>query len=221
VTLKNRQKSRHFIQHRRGRPTIRHDGIPLTAAERAKRYRKSRRYRVNQKRKKQERKRRNGNWEWYTPQHVVDAVRKVFRGRIDLDPASSAIAQTVVKAKTYFTVDDDGLQHEWHGKVMLNPPYTGYLISRFVDKLLEEIAAKRVTEAILIAHPNTSTKWFARASRKATEICFSHRIPCWSPDSTKNNNNRWSIYGQVYLYYGDYPNRFRSIFKEFYNFTPY
>ena len=42
--------------------------------------------------------------EWYTPAELIDAARDVLGG-IDLDPASSAIANETVKAERYFTVD--------------------------------------------------------------------------------------------------------------------
>jgi hypothetical protein len=29
-----------------------------------------------------------------------------------------------VRADTFFAKDDDGLAHEWHGRIWLNPPYT-------------------------------------------------------------------------------------------------
>jgi DNA N-6-adenine-methyltransferase (Dam) len=97
---------------------------------------KMRRYRARLKRKRPPPK----NVEWYTPKRYIEAARKVL-GRIDCDPASSDIAQTVVRAKVYYTFQDDGLLQQWHGNVFLNPPYSlkGF-VKRFVDKLLTEIA---------------------------------------------------------------------------------
>lgn len=63
-----------------------------------------------------------GEFERYTPAEYIAAVREVL-GEIDLDPASSALAQETVRAIEHFTVDDDGLAQEWHGRVFLNPPY--------------------------------------------------------------------------------------------------
>jgi hypothetical protein len=63
-----------------------------------------------------------GEVEWYTPREYVDAAREVL-GAIDLDPATSAVAQRTIQASRFFTREDDGLQHEWHGRVWLNPPY--------------------------------------------------------------------------------------------------
>ncbi len=43
----------------------------------------------------------SGNNEWYTPNYIIDAARKTM-GSIDLDPASSAIANQTVMAKKYY-----------------------------------------------------------------------------------------------------------------------
>lgn len=59
--------------------------------------------------------------EWYTPIEVVEAARPTL-GAIDLDPASCAKANKVVKAKQYIAPPNDGLAATWSGSVFLNPP---------------------------------------------------------------------------------------------------
>lgn len=61
--------------------------------------------------------------ERFTPPYLVEAARRVLGG-IDLDPASCAKANTVIKADQYFTRDDNALTQNWRGKVFLNPPGT-------------------------------------------------------------------------------------------------
>ncbi len=58
----------------------------------------------------------------FTPPHVVEATRTALGGEIDLDPTSCASANTVVHAKRYYTVGDDGLVQPWSGRVFVNPP---------------------------------------------------------------------------------------------------
>lgn len=66
--------------------------------------------------------------EHYTPPKIVEAARALLGGRIDLDPASSAKAQKMVRAGDWFGLDHpnsdrrDGLCGEWEGTVFLNPP---------------------------------------------------------------------------------------------------
>lgn len=57
--------------------------------------------------------------EHYTPAYIVEAARKTL-GEIDLDPASSERANSVVKASRFFS--SGGLEQPWHGRVFLNPP---------------------------------------------------------------------------------------------------
>lgn len=60
--------------------------------------------------------------EWYTPQRYIEMAREVM-GTIDLDPASNAIAQEWIKARVFYSQEEDGLSQEWFGNVWINPPY--------------------------------------------------------------------------------------------------
>jgi hypothetical protein len=57
----------------------------------------------------------------YTPSPYVEATRAAL-GSIDLDPASSVLANETVRASSFFTKDDNGLNKAWGGGVLLNPP---------------------------------------------------------------------------------------------------
>lgn len=59
--------------------------------------------------------------EHYTPSEIVEVARHTL-GEIDLDPASCEKANTIVKAKHFFTKEDNGLSRVWAGLVYCNPP---------------------------------------------------------------------------------------------------
>lgn len=61
--------------------------------------------------------------EQYTPVRVVEMAREVL-GSIDMDPATSELANSRVQAAYIFTKEDgeETFAQQWHGNVFLNPP---------------------------------------------------------------------------------------------------
>ena len=57
----------------------------------------------------------SGENEWYTPECYIESAKKVM-GNIDLDPASSEIANQTVNANLFYSQEEDGLSKEWFGK---------------------------------------------------------------------------------------------------------
>lgn len=57
-----------------------------------------------------------------SPPEIVEAARVALGGRIDLDPASSAKGNAIVKADRFFTAEENGFTRPWFGTVWLNPP---------------------------------------------------------------------------------------------------
>jgi ParB family chromosome partitioning protein len=152
-----------------------------------------------------------GNIEWFTPSRWTDAARAVM-GSIDLDPASCEIANRTVRASRYFSADDDGLTREWAGRVWLNPPYSRDLIQKFAEKLLAEIAAGRVSEAVALTHAYTDTTWFHLLAERAAAICFTRgRISFLRPDGKPAAT---PTQGQTFFYFGSNVARFAEIFGE-------
>jgi phage N-6-adenine-methyltransferase len=152
-----------------------------------------------------------GEYEGYTPPKYIELARTVLGG-IDLDPASSEKAQETVRAAQYFTAADEGLRHEWRGRVWLNPPYAQPLIGQFVTKMVEERSAGNVTAGIMLTHNYTDTSWFHEASEIADAACFtrgriafldSDGAPCLSPAQ-----------GQTFFYFGDHKEAFAAKFLE-------
>jgi phage N-6-adenine-methyltransferase len=151
-----------------------------------------------------------GDDEWYTPVRYIEAARAAM-GAIDLDPATSEFAQTRVRAERFYTIQDNGLQQEWRGRVRLNPPFSAPLNSHFVDKMVEEYSARRVTAAIMLVNNYTENTWFHVAERPCAAICFTRgRIAFEKPDGAEPNNIR----GQAFFYYGTDVATFRSVFQQ-------
>lgn len=152
-----------------------------------------------------------GENEWYTPAEHIEAARAAMGG-IDLDPASSEAAQVVVKAEKFFTVLDDGLRHEWHGRIWLNPPYSQPEIHHFIEKLIAESTAGNVTQAIALTHNSTDTLWFHRLEEIAARICFTRgRIAFIDPQGDRAAPTQ----GQAFFYIGENVEEFDSVFKQF------
>jgi len=59
--------------------------------------------------------------EHMTPPDIVEAAREVLQV-IELDPASTALANERICARMFYTERENGLAQRWRGRVFLNPP---------------------------------------------------------------------------------------------------
>jgi phage N-6-adenine-methyltransferase len=151
-----------------------------------------------------------GENEWYTPGEYIELVRQVL-GVIDLDPATSLAAQEVVQARNFYTEQENGLNHEWHGRVWLNPPYSQPLIGQFICKLLEEWRDGHVMQAILLTHNHTDTPWFHEVAENMTGCCFTRgRVQFYGGGEIAKPTQ-----GQVFSYFGQHVERFEEVFGPF------
>ena len=128
----------------------------------------------------------SGDNEWYTPAPIVDAARAIM-GTIDLDPASSAKANEVVKATHYYTPEYDAFRPgPWRGNLWMNPPYESGLVVAFVDRLIIEVRLYP-RPAIVLVNNATETKWGQDLLAEAVVVCFpSGRIRFEKSDGVRN-----------------------------------
>ena len=155
----------------------------------------------------------SGEFEWYSPREYVEAARAVMGG-IDLDPASTATANEIVKATTFYDVALDGLQQPWHGKIWMNPPYTNALMTAFIDRLLHFYYERnrQVSEAVVLTNNATDTGWFHTAAAGCQGLCLPRgRAHYWRGDTRELSS---ALQGQAVLYFGPNTDRFAEVFGE-------
>jgi phage N-6-adenine-methyltransferase len=150
----------------------------------------------------------SGENEWYTPPDLIEAARDVM-GSITLDPASCEIAQANVKAKRFYTADDDGLSKKWTGNVWLNPPYSKDCIGLFADKLVGE--SRRFEQAVVLVNNATDTAWFHQMASVASAVCFLRGRVKFLDKTGKPAKT--PVQGQAVLYVGANVEAFRAKFS--------
>lgn len=153
----------------------------------------------------------SGKTEWYTPPHIVDRA-KLLMGGIDLDPASSELANKYIGAKKIFTIDDDGLSQKWFGRVWMNHPFSRKHNADWIAKLIREYTIGGVVEACCITYASTSEKWFRPLL--SFPICFIHGRTNYIDPAT-NNPAKGVTKGSCITYLGDNEDKFADLFDMF------
>lgn len=119
----------------------------------------------------------------YTPRHIIEPVRRVL-GTIDLDPATSTLANQTVKAKHIFTEQDNGLDKTWFGNVWLNWPASKsrqFAEKLSIEKRLGRSQVKRA--AVMLFNWDHSTQWFDHLNNlDPVYVLFNYRVKF--PDET-------------------------------------
>lgn len=115
----------------------------------------------------------SGKTDYHTPGDIVEALHRFFPEGVDLDPASSAIANKRIQAGRFFTAKQDGLKQAWHAyRMFMNHPFGRQTTPLWINKLEAEFAAGHVKEAVVLTYAATSERWFQPLARRAQ--CYLH-----------------------------------------------
>ena len=153
-----------------------------------------------------------GESEWYTPEIYINAAREVM-GEIDVDPASTDIANQIIQAAKYYTIEDDGLSQKWEGNVWMNPPYSQPLISDFCDLLIKKYEIGEVKQACVLVNNATETTFYQNMMNNCKAICFiKGRVKFIDKFGAQSGA---PLQGQTILYFGNNPDAFGLIFSQF------
>lgn len=154
----------------------------------------------------------SGENEWYTPPEFIEAARATM-GSIDVDPASSEIANEIVQAETFYDIDNNGLVYKWRGNVWLNPPYSQPQVSDFTKAVVGKYLDGEISQACVLVNNATETEFFQRMLTYCAAVCFpKSRIKYL--DETGNPKHT-PLQGQAILYFGANLDLFVSNFGVF------
>lgn len=115
---------------------------------------------------------------WLTPPAIIDAL-----GPFDLDPCSP-LNRPWDTAEKHYTIEDDGLAHEWDGYTWVNPPY-GKEAATWLERLAEH------GNGIALVFARTETRmFFDHVWPHADALLFIEgRLHFHRPDGTRAKAN--------------------------------
>ncbi len=166
--------------------------------------------------------------EHYTPAQYVDAARAALDGTIDLDPASSSVANATVKATRFFTREDNGLLKPWGverrygpldhrgSTVFLNPPYSDYRgqAATWAQKLLNEYDLGCVHAAVMLVNATMLYHLPFQELMKRGAVCLTdHRIRFVSAETGLPQDQ--PPQPNAFIYIGPNVSRFGGFFAGF------
>ena len=159
------------------------------------------------------------NKDWCTPEKYVNAVKRVWGGKIDLDPCSSIYS--IVSAKTEFLLPEkNGLFEEWdYPTVYVNPPYgndkeRGTTIRDWFKKIANSHQEYKNEIIALVPVATNTSHWKKYVYPVASSICFLYdtRLKFIIGGTDDNKGAPMSC---CTIYYGENPSQFIDVFSEF------
>lgn len=101
-----------------------------------------------------------GRIDWGTPWWMVRLLAEELIGGAtwDLDPCCDGAHNA--RADAWYTPESDGLRHPWYGNVFVNPPYDRVSPAKWAQKIVREVASRRVRTVAVLTPARTDTRWW-------------------------------------------------------------
>ena len=153
--------------------------------------------------------------ELYSPPEYVAAARAAMGG-IELDPASCAAANRVVRAERYYAKADAGETRDWRAEtVWLSPPRAEGVIDKFVWRMASDYEAGVFGQGIALVDASTGSDWFQTLGASADAIIFPpKRARFWRADANGEETRSAPLGGHALIYLGDAPDRFLDVMRK-------
>lgn len=149
----------------------------------------------------------NDSNDFFTPRWILDASRKVFGKRIDLDPC--AHPRALVNAKRLVIWPEDGLKVEWKGCVFVNPPYSGGIHRWFHKAWVSHATGAQI---IMLVPARTHTRYWHFYVPRSDAFALLRPIS-FIRDSTGNDDGSAPMPNAL-IYFGDNVQRFHRTFHK-------
>jgi hypothetical protein len=137
----------------------------------------------------------SGSGEYYTPQPIIEAARRVM-GEIDLDPASSSEANKRVKTLWFFDQHNDGLRQNWRGRVWMNHPFGRKTNRPWIAKLVHEYEQGGIGSGLHHVCQHVGKMVCAVAHLSAMLPFPAHKLlPCrWHAEKRRHQGERHNLF---------------------------
>lgn len=148
-----------------------------------------------------------GRCDWRTPDWILERVRKVFKGAIHLDPATSPDNPT----NALWTLTEGGLEENWSEaeNVYMNPPWSkelGMPIWWWAARLWSCSQEVPNRDAIALYPASTNAAWFHNYAWDSEAICFPKGRVVYKPPPGFDSDDA-PTFDSAIVYFG--PNRVR------------
>lgn len=119
-----------------------------------------------------------------TPPETIQRIRRVFGGRIGLDPCT--LSTNPVGADVFYTEDDDGLVQPWDEEtIFVNPPYNP--IGEWIRCAMK--AAQAGSRVVFLAPARIDAPHSQRLIRASTNmVMIAGRLRFLKPDGTRQGS---------------------------------